>query len=66
METIIYSDDYFSIVRIEDLDENEDAAVILFELIELPNIKLGLFDTFSEAENAMKTKKSSMDQSQKL
>jgi len=62
MESIIYRDDTFSISSVEIFDESEDSVALFFELIELPNKKLGLFDSYSDAERAMKSKIWSMDE----
>lgn len=62
MESIIYRDDTFLISSVEIFDESEDSVALFFELIELPNKKLGLFDSYSDAERAMKSKIWSMDE----
>lgn len=62
METVLYSNELFLITRVEVYDENEEKEAIFFELIELPNKKLGLFDSYSDAERAMKSKMWSLDE----
>jgi hypothetical protein len=62
METALLSNELFLITRVEVFDESEDSVTVYFELTELPNKTLGFFDTFTEAEKAMKIKMSSLDE----
>lgn len=56
MESVLYSDKQFVISRIEVYDEDEDSVASFFELMELPNKKIGMFDTYSDAEQVMNSK----------
>ena len=62
METVLYSNELFVITRVEVYDEDEDSVASFFELVELPNKKIGIFDSYSDAEKAMLTKLSSLDE----
>jgi hypothetical protein len=62
METVLYSNELFVITRVEVYDEDEDSVASFFELIELPNKKIGIFDSYSDAERAMLTKLSALDE----
>lgn len=61
METVLYSDELFLITRVEVYDEDDDSVASFFELTELPNRKMGMFDSYTEAEKAMKAKSSALD-----
>jgi hypothetical protein len=62
METVLYSNELFVITRVEVYDEDKDSVASFFELIELPNKKIGMFDSYSDAEKAMITKLSGLDE----
>lgn len=62
MGTILYSNELFMITRVEAYDEEDDSVASYFELIELPNKKMGMFDTYSDAEKALKAKLSTLDE----
>lgn len=62
METVLYSNELFMITRVEAYDEEDDSVASYFELIELPNKKMGMFDTYSDAEKALKAKLSTLDE----
>lgn len=66
METVLYSNELFVITRVEVYDEDEDLVVSYFELLELTNKKLGMFDTYSDAEKAMMAELSSLDNDKKF
>lgn len=62
METALFSNELFLITRVEVFDESEDTVTVYFELTELPNKTVGFFDTYTEAEKALKVKMSSLDE----
>lgn len=62
METVIYSNELFLITRVEVYEEDEESVASFFELTELPNRKLGMFDSYTDAEKAMKEKLSTLDE----
>ncbi len=62
METVLYSNELFLITRVEVFDEDDDSVASFFELTELPNRKMGMFDSYTEAEKAMKAKLAKLDE----
>jgi hypothetical protein len=62
METVLYSNELFMITRVEVYDEDDDSVASFFELIEIPNKKMGMFDSYTEAEKALKAKLSTLDE----
>ena len=56
MQAILWGNDLFTIRFLEVFDEDEDLLASYFELVEKPDKQLGLFNSFLEAQQALKNR----------